>query len=58
MPVHLHVRSICDVDVYGISSERKCKQNVQGCLTTLLNRLYGGFLFMNTCTAVYEDHRK
>ena len=27
-------------------------------LFTLLNRLYGGFLFMNTCTAVYEDHRK
>ena len=25
---------------------------------TLLNRLYGGFLFMNTCTAVYEDNRK
>ena len=25
---------------------------------TLLNRLYGGFLLMNACTAVYEDHRK
>ena len=27
-------------------------------LHTLLNRLYGGVLFMNTCTAVYEVHRK
>ena len=25
---------------------------------TLLNRLHGGVLFMYTCTAVYEDHRK
>ena len=25
---------------------------------TLLNRLYGGFLFLNVCTAVSEDHRK
>ena len=25
---------------------------------TLLNRLYGGSLFLNACTAVSEDHRK
>ena len=25
---------------------------------TLLNRLYGGFLFLNAYTAVSEDHRK
>ena len=25
---------------------------------TLLNRLYGGFLFVNNCTAVSDDHRK
>ena len=29
-----------------------------GSPVTLLNRLYGVFLFMNTCTAVYEDNRK
>ena len=28
------------------------------CTDIMLNRLYGGFLFMNTCTDVYEDHRK
>ena len=26
--------------------------------STLLNRLYGGFLFLNACAAVSEDHRK